>query len=159
MRTSRSLSLTEAGGDFYESAVRLISDIEAAESRIGSGQASPSGVEHRGTPVRCERYRQAVGGQRQRRQTGLRDDLTIGLLKLGAGSLVGGSNPDVLACLKYIRSCFDRESGGFAPTPGGKPDVRTTAVGLMAVAEMKTATPEMVDGGIGFFSRTPWPAG
>src|SRR5579864_7695093 len=44
MRTSRSLSLTEAGHDFYESAVRLISDLEAAESRIGSGQASPSGV-------------------------------------------------------------------------------------------------------------------
>ena len=44
MRTSRSLSLTEAGRDFYESAVRLISDLEAAESRIGSGQASPSGV-------------------------------------------------------------------------------------------------------------------
>jgi LysR family transcriptional regulator for bpeEF and oprC len=41
---SRSLSLTEAGRDFYESAVRLISDFEAAESRIGSGQASPSGV-------------------------------------------------------------------------------------------------------------------
>jgi LysR family transcriptional regulator for bpeEF and oprC len=44
MRTSRSLSLTEAGRDFYESAVRLIGDLEAAESRIGSGQASPSGV-------------------------------------------------------------------------------------------------------------------
>jgi LysR family transcriptional regulator for bpeEF and oprC len=44
MRTSRSLSLTEAGHDFYESAVRLISDFDAAESRIGSGQASPSGV-------------------------------------------------------------------------------------------------------------------
>src|SRR5580704_17870911 len=44
VRTSRSLSLTEAGRDFYESAVRLISDFEAAESRIGSGQASPSGV-------------------------------------------------------------------------------------------------------------------
>src|SRR6201982_1349417 len=44
MRTSRSLSLTEVGRDFYESAVRLISDLEAPESRIGSGQASPSGV-------------------------------------------------------------------------------------------------------------------
>src|SRR6202023_2191606 len=39
MRTSRSLSLTEAGRDFYESAVRLISDLETAESRVGSGQA------------------------------------------------------------------------------------------------------------------------
>jgi DNA-binding transcriptional LysR family regulator len=44
MRTSRSLSMTEAGRDFYESAVPLISGLEAAESRIGSGQTSPSGV-------------------------------------------------------------------------------------------------------------------
>src|SRR5246500_3333950 len=44
VRTSRSLSLTEAGRDFYESAVRLIGDLEAAESRVGSGQASPSGA-------------------------------------------------------------------------------------------------------------------
>src|ERR1700739_1826580 len=43
MRTSRSLSLTEAGRDFYDSAVRLISDLEAAEPRVGAGQASPSG--------------------------------------------------------------------------------------------------------------------
>jgi DNA-binding transcriptional LysR family regulator len=41
-RTSRSLSLTEAGQDFYESSVRLIGDLGAAESRIGRGQASPS---------------------------------------------------------------------------------------------------------------------
>ena len=47
VRTSRSLSLTEAGRDFYESAVRLISDLEAAESRVGSGQASTCrGMDH-----------------------------------------------------------------------------------------------------------------
>jgi LysR family transcriptional regulator for bpeEF and oprC len=44
MRTSRSLSLTEAGRDFYESAVQLMNDLEAAESRVGSRQSSPSGV-------------------------------------------------------------------------------------------------------------------
>src|SRR5260370_13144043 len=43
-RTSRSLSLTEAGQDFYESAVRLIDDLEAAESRVGRGQTAPSGL-------------------------------------------------------------------------------------------------------------------
>jgi LysR family transcriptional regulator for bpeEF and oprC len=43
-RTSRSLSLTEAGQDFYESAVRLISDLDAAESRVGRGQSAPSGL-------------------------------------------------------------------------------------------------------------------
>jgi DNA-binding transcriptional LysR family regulator len=44
MRTSRNLSLTEAGRDFYKSGARLIGDLEAAESRVGRGQASPSGV-------------------------------------------------------------------------------------------------------------------
>jgi DNA-binding transcriptional LysR family regulator len=43
-RTSRSLSLTEAGQDFYESALRLVGDLEAAESRVGRGQSDPSGL-------------------------------------------------------------------------------------------------------------------
>jgi LysR family transcriptional regulator, regulator for bpeEF and oprC len=43
-RTSRSLSLTEAGQEFYESAVRLSDDLEAAESRVGRGQSAPSGL-------------------------------------------------------------------------------------------------------------------
>lgn len=42
-RTSRSLSLTEAGQDFYQAAVRLIDDLQAAESRVGKGQTAPSG--------------------------------------------------------------------------------------------------------------------
>jgi LysR family transcriptional regulator for bpeEF and oprC len=43
-RTSRSLALTEAGRDFYESAVRIVGDVEAAESRVGRGRIAPSGL-------------------------------------------------------------------------------------------------------------------
>jgi LysR family transcriptional regulator, regulator for bpeEF and oprC len=43
-RTSRSLSLTESGQEFYEAASKLLADLEAAESRIGRRQASPSGL-------------------------------------------------------------------------------------------------------------------
>jgi len=43
-RTSRSLSVTEAGQEFYESAVRLIDDLETAVSRVGRGQTAPSGL-------------------------------------------------------------------------------------------------------------------
>jgi LysR family transcriptional regulator for bpeEF and oprC len=43
-RTPRSLSVTEAGQDFYESAVRLVDDLEAAVSRVGRGQTAPSGL-------------------------------------------------------------------------------------------------------------------
>jgi prenyltransferase beta subunit len=42
---------------------------------------------------------------------------------------------DVKAAAAFIESCFDKSSGGFADTPGGKPDVFSTAVGGMAVVE------------------------
>jgi acetyl esterase/lipase len=66
---------------------------------------------------------------------------------------VGGSIPDVLASLKYLRLCVDKSSGGFATTPGGTPDVRTTAVALMAVADMKIASDEMIQGAITYFGK------
>jgi len=43
-RTSRSSSLTEAGRDFYESAVRILDDFENATSRIGRGHTAPKGL-------------------------------------------------------------------------------------------------------------------
>lgn len=49
-RTSRGLTPTDAGHDFYESAVRLLADLEAAESRIGHGQHSPTGLVHVAMP-------------------------------------------------------------------------------------------------------------
>lgn len=64
----------------------------------------------------------------------------------------GGSIPDVLACIKYVKSCFNREAGGFAPTPGGKPDVGTTASGLMAVSELRIADAGLVAKAVEFLS-------
>ena len=43
-RNSRSVSLTEAGLDFYESASRILDDVENATSRIGRAQTSPKGL-------------------------------------------------------------------------------------------------------------------
>src|SRR5579864_6888344 len=62
----------------------------------------------------------------------------------------GGSIPNVRGCIAYVKSCFDPQSGGFATTPGGKPDVNTTAVGLMAIAELRIANDEMVEKAIKF---------
>jgi DNA-binding transcriptional LysR family regulator len=44
LRTSRSLVVTDAGRDFFESAAKLIADLDAAESRVGRGLRSPSGL-------------------------------------------------------------------------------------------------------------------
>src|SRR5258708_38379823 len=43
-RTSRSITLTEAGRDFYESALHILGDFENATSRIGRGQTAPNGL-------------------------------------------------------------------------------------------------------------------
>jgi LysR family transcriptional regulator for bpeEF and oprC len=43
-RTSRNLSLTEAGQIYYEAAVRLLSDLDDAEQAVGRGQTQPSGL-------------------------------------------------------------------------------------------------------------------
>src|SRR5258706_16107226 len=43
-RTSRSIALTEAGRDFYESALHILDDVENATSRIGRGQTAPQGL-------------------------------------------------------------------------------------------------------------------
>lgn len=43
-RTSRTIALTDAGRDFYESALRILDDFESATARIGRGQTSPKGV-------------------------------------------------------------------------------------------------------------------
>jgi LysR family transcriptional regulator for bpeEF and oprC len=43
-RNTRSLTLTEAGREFYQSAHRILEDFESATSRIGRGQTAPKGV-------------------------------------------------------------------------------------------------------------------
>src|ERR1700676_5766108 len=43
-RSSRSIALTDAGRDFYESSLRILDDIENATSRIGRGQTAQKGL-------------------------------------------------------------------------------------------------------------------
>jgi DNA-binding transcriptional LysR family regulator len=43
-RSTRELSLTAEGKDFYESALRILEDIDEAEQAIGAGTAEPKGV-------------------------------------------------------------------------------------------------------------------
>lgn len=50
---------------------------------------------------------------------------------------LGGELANKEACRKFVHDCFDKESGGFADMPKGKPEVFTTAVGIMAVVELK----------------------
>jgi hypothetical protein len=51
----------------------------------------------------------------------------------------GGSAPRATDILRFLRSCWNEQEGGFAPTPGGQPDVRTTAVALLGLVDLKAA--------------------
>jgi acetyl esterase/lipase/prenyltransferase beta subunit len=65
---------------------------------------------------------------------------------------VGGSVPDVLACVNYVKSCRVPGSG-FAATPGGKPDVVTTAMGLLAASELKINDSDMIREAVAYLGR------
>jgi poly(3-hydroxybutyrate) depolymerase/prenyltransferase beta subunit len=65
----------------------------------------------------------------------------------------GGSIPDVAKCIAYVKSCYDPTVGGFAPTPGGKVDVGTTASGLMALGALKVAPTPFAEACIVYFSK------
>ena len=49
----------------------------------------------------------------------------------------GGEPRDAKSAAKFVDSCFDKATGGFVDAPGNKTDVTTTAIGLMAVVELK----------------------
>ncbi len=66
---------------------------------------------------------------------------------------VGGSVPDVLACVNFVKSCRV-PGGGFAATPGGKPDVVTTAIGLLAASELKINDSELIREAVAFLGKS-----
>lgn len=66
---------------------------------------------------------------------------------------LGGEIPDQAACVKFVESCHDAETGGFSDVPKGKPDVFSTAVGLMAVTELKMPTEKYAAGAIKYLSE------
>lgn len=65
----------------------------------------------------------------------------------------GGDLPNKAACVKFVESCHDAASGGFADTPAAKPDVFTTAVGVMAVTELNLPTAKYAGGAIRYLSE------
>jgi hypothetical protein len=52
----------------------------------------------------------------------------------------GAAPRDRAACAAFVARCFDKDSGGFAARPGGKASYRPTAVGIMALVDMKITT-------------------
>lgn len=58
---------------------------------------------------------------------------------------LGAAPRDRAACLAFVQKCFDRDGGGFAVRPGGKAAYRPTAVGIMAVVDLKLSSERYAD--------------
>ncbi|MBM4070148.1 MAG: terpene cyclase/mutase family protein [Planctomycetes bacterium] len=65
---------------------------------------------------------------------------------------LGAEVPRKADCAKFVVSCFDPASGGFADVPGGKPDVFLTSVGIMAVVALKMPADKYEAGVIKFLT-------
>jgi prenyltransferase beta subunit len=76
---------------------------------------------------------------------GPKDERPVSSLRATSSALralkyFGGEPKDKAAASRFVETCFDKSSGGFADRPGGKPDVFTSAIGIMAAMELKLAT-------------------
>jgi prenyltransferase beta subunit len=81
---------------------------------------------------------QADGGFVPARASGAaKSSLRASAAGLRALKYFGGQPRDRAACVRFVQGCFDKTSGGFADHPGMPPDVTTTAVGIMALVELK----------------------
>jgi prenyltransferase beta subunit len=61
--------------------------------------------------------------------------------------------PNKEACVKFIAGCHDAAGGGFADRPKGKPDIATTAIGLMAVKELGMDVDQYGPGAVKFLTE------
>jgi prenyltransferase beta subunit len=87
---------------------------------------------------------------------GRRDVATLGATSssLRALKYMGGEPRDRDTCIKYVENAFDKNTGGFiGAQPGLKPDVNSTAVGLMAVVELKMPVEKYADAAVKYLGE------
>lgn len=85
---------------------------------------------------------QPDGGFAPAQTSGAKSSLRASSAALRALKYFGGEPRDRAACARFVPRCFDQSSGGFADSPGAQPDVTTTAVGIMAVVELRLPVDE-----------------
>jgi prenyltransferase beta subunit len=93
--------------------------------------------------------RSADAARKERNPPSLR--ATVGALR--ALKYRDSEPKDVAACKKFVAACFDKEHGGFADGPGGKPDAMTTAVGLMALVELRIPLDDYREAAVAYLGK------
>jgi hypothetical protein len=78
----------------------------------------------------------ADGGFRPTNKPPMKGSLRATLASLRGLKYFHDTVRDKALCARFVKSCFDRNSGGFADHPGGQADVSFTAAGAMALVEL-----------------------
>ena len=70
-------------------------------------------------------------------RTPIRSSLRATLAAIRALKYLGAEADDLATTNRFIKECFDKAAGGFADFPGEPPSVTVTAVGAMAMVDLK----------------------
>lgn len=72
-------------------------------------------------------------------------DLSATLSAFRALRYFGAAPRDRDACTAFIARCFDKDNGGFAARPGGQAAYHPTAIGIMAIVDLKMSRERYAD--------------
>jgi prenyltransferase beta subunit len=120
---------------------------------------SPTPLEKQATTAWLIKLQHADGGFAGDAKAGAPATLPATLSAVRAlkyfGSVPGAVPPHAIDIVRFMRSCWNESEGAFAPTPGGKPDVRTTAVGLMGLVDLEAAdqNQDMIARGMAYLDK------
>ena len=103
----------------------------------GSAAGPLSEAERQETLVFIANHRKPTGGYGADPKPDSPASLSTTLAAVRAVKYLGAELADKESCQRFVASCYDAETGGFAPAPGGKPDPRSTCVGIMAGVDLQ----------------------
>jgi prenyltransferase beta subunit len=109
----------------------------AALSLLATAWAAPLDRAQRERTIAYVKSLQNADGGFRAAAAGGNSQLGATLPCLRALKYLGEPLTGTTATAAFVQTCFDRDSGGFVDRPGGQPDVRSTAMGLMSLAELK----------------------
>ena len=102
------------------------------------GQA-PTSSEKQATVAWLSHLQKPDGGFAGDAKAGTPATLPATLSAVRALKYFGATPPRAPDVVRFVRSCWNEDEGSFSPTPGGKPDVRATSLGMMALVDLKAA--------------------
>jgi prenyltransferase beta subunit len=123
---------------------------------LAAGTAAPQNTVHDQPAIAFLRTLQTPSGGfidvKPPKETPPQPSLRLTRTALRTFRLLGGRPANRDAVIRYLKACYDPQSGGFADHPGAKPDAISTAVGLMIFGELKLPVEPYVGRGLKFMN-------